>query len=598
MNIRTLLCCSLAILGLAGCHDTTASEPLAQVEIAAPEADVVAGTSFRLDVTAKGATGQPGDVHRLQWTSSDAAVVSVGRDGRLNAIAPGRATITASADGVTATAEVAVRTRVTHLDWSVDTVRVALGTETYFYPDVRDAKGAQVNARPTFSSADSTVIRITPQGYGVGVKLGATTRLTATIDGLTVSRPARVFAYAYQIAPSAVTLLAGQSVSLQAQIDNPQPMAPTVFGTGITWTSSNPAVAMVDAAGRVTALANGSVTITASGLGHTATAVVHAVRYSPALRFVQAAASYYESCGLTDDGRVFCWGKDKYYGMLSLSPLAGTCREADLHGFWSYRCSDVPLQVLPDLRFTAITFGETTLCGLDAAGFVWCTRGGAAVKQNLPPLHALTDMDGTVCGIGADGAGYCWVESTDPTAASARVAPGIALTTLSAASTQYSATSGTYCGTTATGEAYCWGANAKGQLGTGDQTARTEPTRVATDVKFSQVSVGLGMTCALDMAGQAYCWGAWQGNGSVPAPSLVPVPAGGPSFTRIAIAGMGICALTAQGAAYCWTGGGAPKLVASAVPFTSITGGFHGFLMTGSDGAPYTFNGKAAPTGG
>jgi len=64
------------------------------------------------------------------------------------------------------------------------------------------------------------------------------------------------------------------------------------------------------------------------------------------------------------------------------------------------------------------------------------------------------------------------------------------------------------CAVRSNGELWCWGANAYGQLGTGDTTHRFEPTRVATSERFDAVSAGYARTCARALDdGQLRCWG-------------------------------------------------------------------------------------------
>ena len=108
-----------------------------------------------------------------------------------------------------------------------------------------------------------------------------------------------------KVSPATPALTAlGDTVRLKAEVldQNGQPLP----GGWLTWTSSAPAVATVEASGRVTAAANGSATITAMAGSATGTAavtvvqVVHAVSVSPAadtlaafgdtLRLVAAAA--------------------------------------------------------------------------------------------------------------------------------------------------------------------------------------------------------------------------------------------------------------------------------------------------------------------
>jgi serine/threonine-protein kinase len=65
------------------------------------------------------------------------------------------------------------------------------------------------------------------------------------------------------------------------------------------------------------------------------------------------------------------------------------------------------------------------------------------------------------------------------------------------------------------GKANCWGANAKGQLGTGDTSAATAPVEVnlPTGTVVFDVVAGISFSCALTLpqgsseADSVYCWG-------------------------------------------------------------------------------------------
>ena len=59
----------------------------------------------------------------------------------------------------------------------------------------------------------------------------------------------------------------------------------------------------------------------------------------------------------------------------------------------------------------------------------------------------------------------------------------------------------------ASGDVRCWGRNEKGELGTGDTVALTQPlsSSVLSNVKL--VGAGLEFTCALEITGGVKCWG-------------------------------------------------------------------------------------------
>ena len=138
------------------------------------------------------------------------------------------------------------------------------------------------------------------------------------------------------------------------------------------------------------------------------------VRVGGGLTFVTLTAGWQHTCGLTQNGRAYCWGD------LVLAGSFGTA----------------PSLVDPDLAF--ISLG----------------RGAAASH---------------ICGVTAANVGYCWGENGfgqlgDGTTVSShvpvRVAGGLALAAI-AVGAEHS------CGITTTGEFHCWGGNRAGQLGAG-----------------------------------------------------------------------------------------------------------------------------------
>ncbi len=132
------------------------------------------------------------------------------------------------------------------------------------------------------------------------------------------------------------------------------------------------------------------------------------------------------------------------------------------------------------------------------------------------------------------------------------------------------------CGIDTEDVAYCWGANATGQLGTGDFMPRLTPTPVVgLSGAVTSISAGGAHACALLDSGEVYCWGTALfgrlGNnvrqGLFPTPVLVQFPQGIGAITEVQTGGSATCALTADGEAYCWgydvlgtLGDGAPPL--------------------------------------
>ncbi len=150
-----------------------------------------------------------------------------------------------------------------------------------------------------------------------------------------------------------------------------------------------------------------------------------------------------------------------------------------------------------------------------------------------------------------DGAAADTVAVTVVSFVSAGAFPAVAL----------SAGTGFTCGLDAAGAVFCWGANAAGQLGTGDFEPRLAPsTPVALPGPAREVATGDAHTCALLEDGRVFCWGerlyGRLGDGSDDGQSPTPVQVIFPSETGAIVevqAGIfSSCVRTSDGAAYCW----------------------------------------------
>jgi Bacterial Ig-like domain (group 2) len=107
---------AMALMMLAGCGDPpkpTAPSPSATVTalaIATPPASMKAGETFQLAAIATLSNGLPATTgFTVQWTASDTSVVIVSATGLITAQADGNATISASANSITASVPIKVR---------------------------------------------------------------------------------------------------------------------------------------------------------------------------------------------------------------------------------------------------------------------------------------------------------------------------------------------------------------------------------------------------------------------------------------------------------------------------------------------------------
>jgi len=133
-----------------------------------------------------------------------------------------------------------------------------------------------------------------------------------TVTGCTVA------VASVSVTPPSATVLAGQSVQLTATPKDANGNA--LSGRTVTWSSSNPSVAVADVNGKVTGVAPGSATITATSEGKSGTATitvtnvpVASVTVTPASasvaagQTVQLTATAKDANGNTLSGRVVTW---------------------------------------------------------------------------------------------------------------------------------------------------------------------------------------------------------------------------------------------------------------------------------------------------
>ena len=130
------------------------------------------------------------------------------------------------------------------------------------------------------------------------------------------------------------------------------------------------------------------------------------------LTFVAIGAGDGTSCGLTNAGGVHCWGAVQGLGRAEAPEL---CPRPSVPGVPSepLPCSTRPVPVESDRTFTALAVAAGASCALDADGAPWCwdlvTRVPARVT-GAPPLRTLTAGGySSGCGLSrGDDVAYCW----------------------------------------------------------------------------------------------------------------------------------------------------------------------------------------------
>ena len=239
--------------------------------------------SVKLPYRVKDSDGNNVDLstHKVEWVTSDAQVVPLTGDATITGRQIGTADLLLRVDKREATTRIKVLSKpvakilVSPTSLQIGVTQIAtLAVTTY---DVQD--NVLTGRSLTFSSSDQTVAYVSSGGAVTGVANGAAV-ITVTADGRkSTTVPVTVGAGptnpTVSVASVAVTLNApaltvGQTT--QGNAVTKDASGNVLTGRTIVWTTSDPAVASVDGAGKITALKAGAVTVTATSEGKTGSA--------------------------------------------------------------------------------------------------------------------------------------------------------------------------------------------------------------------------------------------------------------------------------------------------------------------------------------
>jgi uncharacterized protein YjdB len=236
---------------------------VAALSISPQSPSILVGGTQQLTATVTDAAGRALAGRDVAWSSRDPAVAVVSSTGQVTGIAPGTATIVATAEGQSATATVTVRpVPVAAVRVTPDNTTVGVGGTVRLGAVVTDAGGTALAGRAvTWSSSAPGVARVGTDGTVTGVSAGTAT-LTATSEGVTGTATVRVTATAtpavasVEVAPASATLTVGATRAFGATPRTGDGGA--ITGRTVAWSSSAPGVATVSATGVVTAVSPGT----------------------------------------------------------------------------------------------------------------------------------------------------------------------------------------------------------------------------------------------------------------------------------------------------------------------------------------------------
>ena len=263
--------------------------PVARVRVQPDSLALTVGASADLSASALGAAGTPLTGRVVTWSSSDSTVARVGADGRVTALAVGSAAVTATVEGISASARVRVSAPATNPVARVrvqpDSLALTVGASADLSASALGSAGTPLTGRVVaWTTSDSAVARVGADGGVTALAAGSAT-VTATVEGVSGSARVRVSAPASKpvarvlVQPDSAVIVVGASVELSGSALDAQGGART--GRAVTWSSSDSTVARVGAGGRVTAVAAGSATVTATVEGVTGSAAIRVLAPAP-----------------------------------------------------------------------------------------------------------------------------------------------------------------------------------------------------------------------------------------------------------------------------------------------------------------------------
>ncbi len=244
----------------------TVTVPVESVTLDKSTASVDEGSTLRLSATVYPSYASDKTV---TWTSSDESVATVDASGKVTGVSRGKAVITAQAGDCSATCQLTVTVPVASIDLDQAAITLDKGTTASLKATVLPADATDPSV--TWTSSDEAVVSVDGNGKIKALK-GGSAKITAKAGDhsavciVTVIAPVE----GVTLPDASVSLVKGRSLTLKATV-----LPEDATDKSVSWSSSEPSIASVDASGKVTGLTVGKAVITATASGFTASCEVN-----------------------------------------------------------------------------------------------------------------------------------------------------------------------------------------------------------------------------------------------------------------------------------------------------------------------------------
>jgi trimeric autotransporter adhesin len=272
---------SAAVEGKTGTSIIDVVDPVVSVRITPPVPQTLrVGGRLQLTATALNGAGQPLANRPVTWFSSNPNVATISSTGLVSALAPGATTITAEIESrQTQTTVTVTLIPIASVTLMPNTLALFRGDQRQLTLTATDSTGASITnfqgRNVVYQSTNLPVAQVTAQGVVFATDTGSAV-ITATVDNVTSNQVAvtvrLVPVASVTVNPNPIQVQVNNTVAFQAILRDSNGVQ--LFGRPVSWTVSDTAKASITTAGVLTAIATGTLTVTATSEGVSGTASV------------------------------------------------------------------------------------------------------------------------------------------------------------------------------------------------------------------------------------------------------------------------------------------------------------------------------------